>query len=204
MITGCACSGDNSNNCGNWLDLMVYENWNEIGQTAGQSLAWTSGYFLAPMNLGKINNSLDTDFESVCVTGVSGQIIAREICPRMEPQVQGIYSYLYQWDFYNTQAKWAISGVGGGGGITVHSIKEWNRTVTMGGTRVEIARLFRDLAKQAKEDYIDAVKFYLKYGAVPSAVNGSDTLWGGYYGGAGSWGYQNPRNWVAGSPPYGY
>ncbi len=193
----CVCSGDN-NNCGNWLDNLIYQNWEDISQTAGQSLAYTSGYFLAASNLGKLNNSLDTDYMVHCLTGVSGNITGYTICPTMCPEVQGIYSYLYQWDFYNTQQKWALSGIGGGGATsTVTNIKEWNRSISFGGTKVEVARIFKDLSLQAKNDYIDAVKYFLKFGAVPGLVVGTDDQAGWYNGyglGYGNYGGYSPRN----------
>ncbi len=199
-MTGCACSGDFNNNCGNWLDNLVLSQWEEVGQSAGQSLAFTSGYFLASNNVGKINNSLDTCYQVVCLTGVSGVITGRSICPEMNSAVQGIYSYLYQYDFYNNQARWALSGVGGVGGLGIHSIKEWNRSITFGGTRVEIARAFRDLAKEAKAAYDKSVLYYLKFGSMPAMVEGNDFIpgynygaYGGQWGGPG--GFNNPRNY---------
>lgn len=204
----CACTGDN-NGCGPWLPLFVSGVWENTDQMAGASIGFTSGWVLAPQNLGKLNNLIDTDFQLVCETGISGVITGYDIAPCMGEGEQGIYSKLREYEFYLQQARWSMSGIGGSSASSAWTtIKEWNRSISQ-VNRTSVTKEFRELAREAKEDLEWQVKMWLKYHAIPASVDGSDTIPGYYNGNAGvyggvGWGYNNPRNWPGGNPPYGY
>lgn len=190
----CACSGIDPN-CGNWLTNFISGVWEATDAIAGYSMSCTSGWVLSSANLGKINNLIDTSFSVICLTGISGVITGYNIEPCMGEGEQAIYSKLKEYEFYNQQAKWAMSGIGGSSASTWTNIKEWNRSISR-SSKIDIVRQFRELAKDAKEDLQYQVKLYLKYGAIPVSVHGDDDIPGGYFDG----GYENynPRN-----GPYG-
>lgn len=198
MTGQCLC--DSGNACGDWLPRFVSGVWENTDQMAGASVGFTSGWLLAPSNLGKLNNLIDTDFYLKCNTGESGVILSYDIEPCMNEGEQGIYSKLREYEFYLQQARWSMSGVGGSSASSAWTnIKEWNRSITQ-VNRITVTKEFRELAKEAREDLEWQVKMYLKFGAVPASVNGSDTEIGYYggaygadYGGGYPYGY-NPRN----------
>lgn len=193
----CPCSGQASP-CGDWLSNFVSGVWENTDQMAGASIGFTSGWVLAPQNLGKLNNLIDSDFQLICQTGVSGIITGYFISPCMDEGEQGIYSKLREYEFYLQQARWSMSGIGGSSASSAWlSIKEWNRSITQ-VNRTQVTSQFRELAKEAKEDLQYQVRMYLKYHAVPDSVDGSDTIAGAYFGNGGGYygGYgYNPRNW---------
>lgn len=206
MSDVCPCSGESP--CGNWISNMVYNIWESTDQMAGNSVAFVSGWVFAPQNLGKLNNLIDGDYELICLTGSGAAITGFSIEPCMEEGVQGIYSKLREYEFYLQQARWSMSGVGGSSASSAWTnIKEWNRSISQ-VNRIDVTRQFRELAKEAREDLEWQVKMYLKYGAVPASVDGSDTVpgyYGGAYGAGGYGGYgggypygYNPRNWPQG------
>lgn len=205
MSDVCPCSGISP--CGDWLSNFISGVNESIDSTAGYSLSYSSGWVLAPQNLGKLNNLIDTDFELICLTGSGSFVTGYQISPCMDQAEQGIYAKLREYEFYNTQSRWAMSGVGGLSANSFTNIKEWNRSISV-TPRVEIVKQFRELAREAKEDLQYLVKYYLKYHAIPASVDGSDTLigyYGGAYGAYGAGGYggyggdypygYNPRNW---------
>lgn len=193
----CPCSGDN-HGCGNYIDLFVYNLWENNAQMAGQSLAFVSGWTFSPTNLGRLNNLIDTDFYLRCLTG-SGSAIPTgfEIVPCLDESQQAIYSYLYEVDFYRSQVKWTLSGIGGAASTSAWTnIKEWNRSISR-GSRAETARVFKDLLKDAEENLKYNVMMYLKFGAIPGLIQGTDTevgYYGGYGYGYGNYGGYSPRN----------
>jgi len=194
MAENCLC--DSGNACGAWLPRFVSGVWESTDQMAGASIGFTSGWVIAPQNIGKLNNLIDTDFTLVCTTGVSGVILSYDIEPCMGEGEQGIYGKLREYEFYLQQARWSMSGVGGSSASSAWTnIKEWNRSITQ-VSRIHVTQQFRELAKEAREDLEWQVRYWLKYHATPASVNGDDTVAGWNNFGYGNYeGGYNARNY---------
>jgi hypothetical protein len=159
----------------------VYE---DLVDQSQYSKAYLSGWFLADSNLGKLNASIDSCYEIDRLTGVSGVVTGREINPWLGAEEQSIYKKLFDYEYFNRQAKYALSGVGGRVAEWV-SIKEGDSSVTR-VNKSEMAKTLKGMARDAKDDLDSLIKNYLRFRAVPQQVVGDDEIYDSYY---------SPRNY---------
>ncbi len=127
-------------------------------------------------NVGQLNNLCYTSFAS----GFSG----------FKQEEENILTQLYLRDYYTRQARVVLHM-----GIT-GNMMDWSR-LTEGDTtivrtnRVDLARIYKNLAKDASEELKDLIYAYNSYQAMPVQVAGFD---GGFVSGSGYYLY----------PPYPY
>jgi hypothetical protein len=128
-------------------------------------------------NLGQFNNLCYTSF------GTTGQFKLEE---------ESILSQLYLADYYTKQARKVLN-------MSVTGSTDWTRlsegdTTIVRTNKVDLSRVYRNLAKDAAEEIKELVYAYNSYQAQPVQTAGFD---GGFVSGSGGY-YRYPYY-----PPYG-
>lgn len=169
-----------------YFDDFIQSVYDEIGEQAGYSQEYLANWFAGNSNLGRINVLLDTTFSGTYTTGVYGEILSYDIEPDLGQQEMAIYKKIFEMDYYNRQARYALSGVGvlaNGGDWT--SLREGDSSITR-ANRNDVARTFRSISNDVKAELDQMVNSYLKFKSKPQQVVGDDTIAGMYYKGVSS------------------
>jgi hypothetical protein len=172
-------------NCLYFNDFIrsVYE---EIGEDAGYSHEYLAYWFAGNYNLGRLNTLIDTCYSGSYVTGQYGEMLNYTITPEIGFEELAIYQKIFELDFYAKQARNALRGVAGyGGGNDWISLSEGDSSITR-INRNEVAKNYKSLASDTREEVNKMVQSYLKFRTTPQQVVGDDTFNGGYYVGPGS------------------
>ena len=181
-----------------YFDDFIQSVYDEIGEQAGYSQEYLANWFAGNANLGRINVLLDTNFSGSYTTGAYGEVTAYDIEPDLGQQEMAVYKKIFEIDYYNRQVRYTLSGVGvlaNGGDWT--SLREGDSSITR-VNRNEVARTFRSIASDAKNELDKMVNSYLKFKSKPQQVVGDDTVPGGYYKGVLSdySDYRSDRNYI--------
>lgn len=161
------------------LDEFFNNVYLDIGEPSDYSISRISAWFYDISNIGKLNNLIGTCFELKQVEDNNCNIIGYEIYPYMRPDQLAIYKMLFEFEFFKNQARFA----------TASSLVEGEDWVSLGegDSRIqrvnknEIAKNYRSLSRDVKQDLDNAVKMYLKYNSVPDQIVGDDTEGVSYY-----------------------
>jgi hypothetical protein len=172
-------------NCAYFNDFIrsVHE---EIGEDAGYSYEYLAYWFAGNYNLGRLNTLIDTCYSGSYITGQYGEMTEYKITPEMGSEETAIYQKIFELDFYNKQARNTLKGVAGYGGANDWiSLREGDSSITR-INRNEVAKNYKSLANDTKEELNKMVQSYLKFRATPQQVVGDDTVQASYYLGPGS------------------
>ncbi len=159
--------------------------WLDLGQPSGQPPSYIQSRLVSQPYIGNLNNLLAT-----CYVSVSGDIM-----PELGNTEQGIYSKLYQYDYYGTQLNRTLQGINPG----IVSLQDGDSRIVFSNP-VEVARIYRDARNTAYDEMVTLVGAWRQDKSQPNSVdmplivNGLGGEWGGGYGGAGP----NPRNYYRG------
>lgn len=156
------------------LTYFINNIYNELGEPADYSSQKISAWILDNANLGKLNNLIGTCFSGVSYTNDFGNVTGYGIEPAIRNDQLAIYKMLFNYEYFKNEARnMAKSSATKGNDWTElregdSSIKKINKN--------EIAKNFRTLSRDAKDDLDKAVKLYLKYNAIPDQIVGDDTV----------------------------
>ena len=132
-----------------------------------------TAWFLDNANIGKLNNLIGTCFSGVAFTNDCGNITGYGIEPAIKNDQLAIYKMLFDYEYFKNEAR-SIAKSSATFGNDWTNLREGDSSITK-INKNEISKNFRALSRDAKEDLDKAVKYYLKYNAVPDQVAGDDT-----------------------------
>lgn len=161
-----------------YFTKFVYGVYTELDEPESFSIAKISAWFLDNANVGKLNNLIGTQISGVAYKDQYGVVTGYDLIPNPNNDQLAIYKMMFDFEYFKNQARFATSS----------SLVEGEDWVSLGegDSRVqrinknEIAKNYRALARDIKQDLDKAVKMYLKYNSVPDQIVGDDTE-GVYY-----------------------
>jgi len=169
-----------------YYDEFIQSVHEDIGESAGYSTEFLANWFAGNSNVGKLNNLIDGCFSGSYATGQYGEIVSYDIVPDLNSEQMAIYKKIFEVDFYNKQARYSLSGIGGAlGGNDWTSLKEGDSSITR-MNRNEVAKTFKSMAKDSREELDRMIINYIKYNSGPQQVVGDDTVAGTSYRGVSS------------------
>lgn len=156
-----------------YFTKFVYGVYTELDEPENFSIAKISAWFLDNANVGKLNNLIGTQISGVAYKDQYGVVTGYDLVPNPSNDQLAIYKMMFDFEYFKNQARFATSS----------SLVEGEDWVTLGegDSRVqrvnknEIAKNYRALARDIKQDLDKAVKMYLKYNLVPDQIVGDDT-----------------------------
>jgi hypothetical protein len=156
-----------------YFTKFVYGVYTELDEPENFSIAKISAWFLDNANAGKLNNLIGTQISGVAYKDAHGVVTGYDLRPNPSNDQLAIYKMMFDFEYFKNQARFA----------TASSLVEGDDWVTLGegDSRVqrinknEIAKNYRALARDIKQDLDKAVKMYLKYNSVPDQIVGDDT-----------------------------
>jgi hypothetical protein len=156
-----------------YFTKFVYGVYTELDEPDNFSIAKISAWFLDNANVGKLNNLIGTQISGVAYKDQYGVVTGYDLVPNPSNDQLAIYKMMFDFEYFKNQARFATSS----------SLVEGEDWVTLGegDSRVqrinknEIAKNYRALARDIKQDLDKAVKMYLKYNSIPDQIVGDDT-----------------------------
>lgn len=156
-----------------YFTKFVYGVYTELDEPENFSIAKISSWFLDNANVGKLNNLIGTQISGVAYKDAHGVVTGYDLVPNPSNDQLAIYKMMFDFEYFKNQARFATSS----------SLVEGEDWVTLGegDSRVqrinknEIAKNYRALARDIKQDLDKAVKMYLKYNSIPDQIVGDDT-----------------------------
>jgi hypothetical protein len=156
-----------------YFTKFVYGVYNDLGEPEDYTIAKISAWFLDNANVGKLNNLIGTQISGVAYKDQHGVVTGYDLSPNPSNDQLAIYKMMFDFEYFKNQARFATSS----------SLVEGEDWVSLGegDSRVqrvnknEIAKNYRALARDTKQDLDKAVKMYLKYNSVPEQIIGDDT-----------------------------
>lgn len=164
---------------------MAQNIWTDLGQPSGQPPSYIQTKLTSQAYIGRLNNLLTT-----CYSGVSG-----DICPSLSPDEQGIYTLMYEMDYYTTKITQVLNGTAPGQQVV--QLADGDSRITFVNP-VGQAQVFRDLKSQLYNELTMQVAAYRQQRSQPSSVD-YPTIVNGVLGGYGS--FNGP---IGGGGPYNY
>jgi hypothetical protein len=155
-----------------YFTKFIYSVYTDLGQPENYSISRLAAWFLDDANIGKLNNLIGTIFTNQKVgsdCGTFGYLLD----PVPSNDQLAIYKMLFDYEYYKNEARANAKSSASVGGDWIN-LREGDSSISR-VNKNEISKTFRALAQDAKEDLDKAVKFYLKYNAVPDKVAGDDT-----------------------------
>jgi hypothetical protein len=157
-----------------YFTKFVYGVYTELDEPENYPIAKISAWFLDNANVGKLNNLIGTRISGVAYKDQFGVVTGYDLIPNPNNDQLAIYKMMFDFEYFKTQARFA----------TASSLVEGEDWVSLGegDSRVqrvnknEIAKNYRSLARDIKQDLDKAVKMYLKYNSIPDQVIGDDTV----------------------------
>jgi hypothetical protein len=169
-----------------YFDEFIQSVYEEIGEQAGYSQEYLANWFAGNINLGKLNNLIDTCFSGTYSTGIYGEVLSYDIEPDLGQQEMAIYKKIFEIDYYNKTARTVLNGAAGIlAGQDWITLKEGDSSITR-SNRNEVARTYKTMSKDATEELNRMVNSYLKFKSLPQQVVGDDAVSAGYYIGGSS------------------
>ena len=154
----------------------------EIGEDAGYSYEYLAYWFVGNYNLGRLNTLIDTCYSGSYMTGNYGEMTSYSITPEIGSEETAIYQKIFELDFYSKQARNTLKSAAGYGGGDWTSLREGDSSITR-ANRNEVAKSYKSLANDAKDELDKMVQSYLKFRATPQQVVGDDAIPATYYRG---------------------
>jgi len=155
-----------------YLSKFINGVYYDLGEPSNYQPARLWAWFLDSANLGKLNNLIGTQLSGECLKNINGAATGYRINPLLSNDQLAIYKMLFDYEYYKNEARqMAQSSMSVGNDWT--SLREGDSSITR-INKNEVAKNFRSLAKDAKEDLDKSVKSYLKYNAVPDQIVGDD------------------------------
>lgn len=155
------------------LSRFINGVYSDLGEPPTYSPSRLFAWFLDNANVGKLNNLIGTESAGVALTNDCGNVTGYAIEPALTNDQLAIYKMLFDYEYYKTEARSAAqSSITNGNDWT--SLREGDSSISR-INRNEVSKNFRALSRDAKEDLDKAVKYYLKYNAIPDQVAGDDT-----------------------------
>lgn len=156
-----------------YFTKFVYGVYTELDEPENFSIAKISAWFLDNANVGKLNNLIGTQISGVAYKDAHGVVTGYDLQPNPSNDQLAIYKMMFDFEYFKNQARFATSS----------SLVEGEDWVSLGegDSRVqrinknEIAKNYRALARDIKQDLDKAVKMYLKYNSIPDQIVGDDT-----------------------------
>jgi hypothetical protein len=160
-------------NCQDYLTQFITSVYYDLGEPIDYTPARLTAWFVDDSNLGKLNNLIGTHFSGVFYKNSEHIITGYGINPEPDNNQLAIYKIMFDFEYFKNQARFATSS----------SLVEGEDWVSLGegDSRVqrvnknEIAKNYRALARDIKQDLDKAVKMYLKYNSIPDQIIGDDT-----------------------------
>lgn len=145
--------------------------YDDLGQPDDYSLVRLSGWFLDEANVGYLNNLIGKDYvaKGAPVSGCNVDPTAP-----IPNSVLNIYKLLFNYNYYLAQSRASVLSLTSAANNWT-SLQEADSKITRVNPN-EVAKTFRGLAKDTKEELAHAVKMYLKYNATPQQVVGDDNI----------------------------
>lgn len=163
------------------FDDFIQSVYDEVGESAGYSQEYLAAWFAGVSNLGRLNNLIGSSYSGSYTTGSYGEITSYDIEPDLGGDEMAIYKKIFEVDFYNKQARNSLSGIAGAGSSSDWlTLKEGDSSITR-INRNEIARTFKSLSTESREELKQMVDSYLKFRTLPQQVVGDDEISDGYY-----------------------
>lgn len=155
-----------------YFTKFVYGIYTELEEPENYSIAKISSWFLDNANIGKLNNLIGTQISGIAYKDSNGVVTGYDLIPNPSNDQLAIYKMIFDFEYFKTQARFA----------TASSLVEGEDWVSLGegDSRVqrvnknEIAKNYRALARDIKQDLDKAVKMYLKYNSIPDQIIGDD------------------------------
>jgi hypothetical protein len=156
-----------------YFTKFVYGIYNDLEEPENYTITKISAWFLDNANVGKLNNLIGTQISGVAYKDNYGVVTGYDLVPNPSNDQLAIYKMIFDFEYFKNQARFATSS----------SLVEGEDWVSLGegDSRVqrvnknEIAKNYRALARDTKQDLDKAVKMYLKYNSVPDQIIGDDT-----------------------------
>lgn len=156
-----------------YFTKFVYGVYTELDEPENFSIAKISAWFLDNANVGKLNNLIGTQISGVVYKDLYGVVTGYDLLPNPSNDQLAIYKMMFDFEYFKNQARFA----------TASSLVEGDDWVALGegDSRIqrinknEVAKNYRALARDIKQDLDKAVKMYLKYNSVPDQIVGDDT-----------------------------
>jgi hypothetical protein len=142
--------------CSPYLTDLATSIYYAIGAPTGQPPSFIQSRLVSPSMVGQLNNLLTT-----CYVAVSG-----DISPPLGQSEQGIYSLLYQSQYYATRLNQTLAGLNPG--ITL--LREGDSQISFTNP-VDMARVFRDMQKQTFDELCSQVYAFRQQESQPSATD---------------------------------
>lgn len=156
-----------------YLTKFINGVYSDLGEPEDYSQARLWAWFLDNSNLGKLNNWIGTQFESVCYKDSNGVPTGIAISPIPTNDQLAVYKLVFTAQYYSDQAISFARSAATKGRDWI-SLSEGDSHITKVNPN-EVAKTFKGLYNDAYASLKDAVKMYLKYNAVPDQVAGDDT-----------------------------
>lgn len=161
------------NNDQDYLSKFINGVYYDLGEPSNYTPARLWAWFLDNANLGKLNNLIGTQVSGQSLKDDSNIVTGYAISPVPTNDQLAVYKMLFDYEYYKNEARYAASSSMVVGDDWVN-LKEGDSSISR-INKNEVAKNFRALAKDAKEDLDKAVKMYLKYNSIPDQVVGDDT-----------------------------
>jgi len=179
----------------NSLTDLVESTYSDLGEMSNYSVEYLSGWYLDNSNIGKLNNLIDSSFSGCVLKDSLGVVTGGYITGDLNGEEQGIFKKLFEYEYYNRQTKYALSGMAGANANDWITIKEGDSSIQR-VNKNESVKTLRQLSRDARQDLEFMVMNYLKFNTSPEQVTGDDDIAGGFYGGF-DHGYNGVRSYVA-------
>lgn len=151
----------------------------DLGEPEDYSKSRLWAWFLDEANIGRLNNLIGTQISGVCLADGNGIATGYAVSPEMNGDQLAIYKMLFEREYFRSQAR-QVAKSAATVGYDWTSLGEGDSKLTRTNPN-EVAKSLRGLAQDASAELDKAVKFYLKYNAVPDQIAGDDTYYSNSY-----------------------
>jgi hypothetical protein len=152
----------------------------DLGQPSGQPPSYIQSKLVSAPYVGKLNNLI-----SACYVSVTG-----DISPPLDEAAQGIYSSMYQADYFTTKLNQTLAGLNPG----IVELQESDSKIRFTNP-VEQAKVYKELQRQLNEQLFWQVSAYRGDASGPGAVDMMTIVNAPNAGGLNQ---GNPRNYYRG------
>lgn len=142
--------------CPAYITDLATNVWSDLGQPTGQPPPYIQSKLVSQSYVGQLNNLIAT-----CYISVSG-----DISPPLDNTEQGIYSLLYQYNYYTTALNRTLAGLNPG----VVSMSDGDSRIVFVNP-VDIARIYRDAKQQVYDNLVTQVYAYRQMASQPKSVD---------------------------------
>jgi len=135
------------------LATLIYNN---LGAPSDVSISSIQTKLVSTGFLGRLNNSINTSYS----------IVSGDISPELGINEQSLYSQMYISEYYSRK----INQIIGGTDISWTSIGDGDSKITR-SSQTEVAKVYKDLKKQADEEITRLTNAYRVNASEPSTVD---------------------------------